>query len=388
MPTLIITLLLASALCGQELYQIPDNVQTRWFSPENPEGRVGFAGQVNAGRKGRPSIPVKAGEQIVLAEVKGSSGAVRRIWMTIDQRNPQMLRSLRLEFYWDNESRPAINVPLGDFFGVGLGRMATFSSVFFASPEGRSFNCFIPMPFRKGAKIVLINDSDRNLGMLFYDVDVTVGDRHGKNVGYLHAWYHRENPTRMQQDYEILPQVSGRGRFLGCNIGAIADQKRYVKTWWGEGEVKIYLDGDRKLPTLSGTGTEDYIGTGWGQGAYSTPYTGCTVADNGAMAYAFYRYHAPDPVFFYKDVRVTIQQIGYAGAKQLEQMKQAATELFRAGPGLVPYDFSGPGLFERQDDWSSCAYFYLDRPGNDLPPVDPVAKRTDGLGSPGRRSGQ
>ncbi len=368
--------LAAAAAGAQELYQVPDGLETRWFSPENPQGEKGAAGQVNAGRKGRPRIPVKAGEQVVLAEVKASSGTVRRIWMTINNRSPQMLRSLRLDFYWDGASKPAISAPFGDFFGTGIGRMAPFQSVFFASPEGKSFNCFIPMPFRKGMKIVLTNEGETSLGSLYYDIDVTLGDRHPAGAGYLHAWFNHQNPTEYQRDFEILARVAGRGRFLGCNIGVICDQKRYLKTWWGEGEVKVYIDGDRELPTLSGTGTEDYIGTGWGQGAFSNLYTGCPVADRDNMRYAFYRYHVPDPVYFRKDVRVTIQQIGAANPEALKAMRAAGTELYRAGPGLVKHE---TGLWERQDDWSSTAYFYLDRPRNDLPPLEPLAKRLAGL---------
>src|SRR4029079_5990915 len=109
----------------------------------------------------------------------------------------------------------------------------------------------------------------------------------------LHAHFRRENPTTLQQDYELLPLVRGKGRFLGVNVGVQADKERYGTTWWGEGEVKVYLDGDTDLPTLCGTGTEDYIGTAWGQGRFAHLYQGCPVADGEAMAYCFYRYHIP-----------------------------------------------------------------------------------------------
>lgn len=373
-------LLLASLAAAQDpLYRLPDGVETRWASPENPRGDRAAGGRANAGRKGRPSVPLKAGEQLVLAEAAGTSGTVRRIWITVWDRSPQMLRGLRVDMYWDGSRSPAVSAPLGDFFGVGLGRTASFESALFSNPEGRSFNCVIPMPFRTGMKIVVTNESGRDLSMLFYDVDYTIGDKHGADVLYLHAHWRRESPTAMQKDYEILPRIEGRGRYLGANIGVIANQQRYFKAWWGEGEVKVYLDGDRDLPTLNGTGTEDYIGTGWGQGSYAHRYQGCPVADAERMQYCFYRYHVPDPVWFRKEARVTIQQIGYLGNSEIGDVYHAKQTLYKAGPGLVETDRLTEGLFERQDDWSSVAYFYLDRPENGLPALPAVASRVAGL---------
>jgi hypothetical protein len=210
-------------------------------------------------------------------------------------------------------------------------------------------------------------------------VDYTIGDKHGPDALYFHATFRRENPTRMREDYEILPRVEGKGRFLGVNIGVIADKKLYGSSWWGEGEVKVYLDGDHEYPTLSGTGTEDYIGTGWGQGQYFNLYQGCSIADGPAMRYCFYRYHVPDPIYFTKDIRVTIQQIGYRGEGDLGTMHKISPKLYRPGPGNVEKDSWEEGLFERQDDWSSCAYFYLDRPENSLPLLAPVEDRIAGL---------
>ena len=367
------------------LFEVPHGVTTRWSSPENWKGEKGRAAQANGGRKGSPYFPLKAGEQRVLADVSGSSGTISRIWVTIGNRIPKVLRGLRLDFYWDGESQPAVSAPFGDFFGMGLGRLAPFQSALFANPEGRSFNCCIPMPFRTGMKVVVTNESDVAEGSMFFDIDYTLGDPHGDDVTYFHAHYRRENPTTLGRDYELLPRVQGRGRFLGVNVGVIADQKRYGKSWWGEGEVKVYLDGDSDLPTLSGTGTEDFIGTAWGQGRYGHLYQGCPIADQENMQYAFYRYHIPDPVFFQKDVRVTIQQIGCWGPHTRPAIHFAGQPVYKAGPAREVLDLSAKGvpepygLFERQDDWSSCAYFYLDRAANDLPALDPVEKRVGGL---------
>jgi hypothetical protein len=377
---LFVTLLAASNMAlAQSLFEMPEGVETRWASGENPAGEKGKAGQANGGRKGAPTIAIPAGQSRVLAEATGKSGTVRRIWMTFGDRSPRMLRSLRIDMYWDNAKTPAVSAPLGDFFGIGLGQTVPFQSALFSNPEGRSFNCVIPMPFRTGMKIVMTNESTSDLPELFYDVDYTVGDKHGPGTLYFHAHYRRENPTRLKQDYEILPLVAGRGRYLGTNVGVIVNQKTYFNTWWGEGEVKIYLDGDREFPTLSGTGSEDYIGTAWGQGQFANWYQGSPVADEKNMRWCFYRYHIPDPVYFHKDIRVTIQQIGYLAPHSREQLVKENRKLYRAGPGLVEMDTSQDGKFERTDDYSSCTYFYLDRPENNLPPLDPVAKRVEGL---------
>ncbi|HYO63541.1 MAG TPA: glycoside hydrolase family 172 protein [Pyrinomonadaceae bacterium] len=368
-----------SVALAQELYVLPDGVETRWASPENPRGEKGAGGRANAGRKGAPTIAIKAGASAVLAEAQGTPGTVRRMWMTIPDRGPRMLRGLRIDIYWDGATRAAVSAPLGDFFGVGLGRMATFQSALFSNPEGRSFNSVVPMPFRTGFRVVMTNESGQDLPELFYDINYTLGDRHPEGTLYFHAHFRRENPTRLQQDYEILPRVEGRGRYLGTNIGVITDRRTFHNTWWGEGEIKIYLDGDRELPTLVGTGTEDYVGTAWGQGAYANLYQGSPVADEGAGMWSFYRYHIPDPVYFRRDLRVTMQQIGYLADHSRGALVREGRRLFRAGPGRVEFDITRDGKFERYDDWSSCAYFYLDSPTNNLPPLPPVAQRIAGL---------
>jgi len=364
---------------AQSVYELPEGVETRWASPENPTGERGAGARTLAGRKGAPTIAIKAGASAVLAEARGASGTVRRLWMTIPDRGPRMLRGLRLDMYWDGAARPAVSAPLGDFFGVGLGRMATFQSALFSNPEGRSFNSVVPMPFRTGMRIVMTNESGVDLPELFYDINYTLGDRHPANALYFHAHFRRENPTKLKQDYEILPKVEGRGRYLGTNIGVTTDRGTYSHTWWGEGEIKIYLDGDREGPTLVGTGTEDYVGTAWGQGEYAHLYQGSPVADERAGQWCFYRYHVPDPVYFRRDVRVTMQQIGYLADHSRGALVREGRRLYRTGPGLAELDITKDGRFERTDDWSSCAYFYLDRPENDLPPLAPAAARLAGL---------
>ena len=376
---LLALLAFAQSAPAQQLFEMQDGVETRWASPENPTGARGAGARSNGGRKGSPTIAIPAGQSRVLAEATGTSGMVRRLWMTIPDRGPRMLRGLRIDMYWDGAATPAVSAPLGDFFGLGLGRMVPFQSALFSNPEGRSFNAVVPMPFRTGMRIVMVNESGTDLPELFYDIDYTLGDRIPENALYFHAHWRRERSTRLQEDYEILPRITGRGRYLGTNIGVITDTATYYNTWWGEGEIKIYLDGDREFPTLAGTGTEDYVGTAWGQGAYSQLYQGSPIADDAAGMWAFYRYHLADPVWFHRDIRVTMQQIGYLAPHSRERIVAAGRPLYRAGPGRVEKDLREDGKFERSDDWSSCVYFYLDRAESALPPIDPVEKRVEGV---------
>ncbi len=352
-------------------------VHTRWASPENPTAAPGAGGTVDGGRKGRPWVPIRAGETLVLAEENAASGTIRRIWITIDNRTPQMLRGLRLECTWDHAETPAVDVPIGDFFCHANGRMTAFENALFSSPEGRSFCCTVPMPFRNAMRIALVNESGVDLPMCFYDIDYTVGETHPPEVLWFHAGFHRENPTRMRHDFTVLPEVHGRGRFLGCTFGVRTNRASYGTTWWGEGEVKAYLDGDTDLPTLCGTGTEDYIGTGWGQGAYAHQYQGCPLADTETGRYNFYRLHIPDPVWFHESARITIQQIGWGSAEDRALMRHRGTTPLRTAENPVPWDESDPdgGIFERDDDWSVCSWFYLDRPSRAVPDLCPVDER-------------
>jgi len=378
----LVSLCLAPIAFGQSLYTIPDGVDMRWASPENPGGERGKGASANGGRKGSAFFPMKAGESRTLAEVKAGSGMVRRIWMTLNDRSPAMLRGLRLDMYWDGARQPAVSAPLGDFFGVGLGRTVPFQSALFSSPEGRSFNASVPMPFRNGMKIVLTNESGADQPQVYYDIDYTLGDAHPADALYFHAVWRRENPTKLQRDYELLPHLSGKGRYLGTNVGVIVDGQRYGASWWGEGEVKIYLDGDRERPTLAGTGTEDYIGTGYGMESYSHQYQGAPISDHDKQIYAFYRYHVNDPIYFRREIRVTLQQIGFIWSNDGTPDKPLLPPIYKAGEGLQELDLKHMpqvNLYERADDYSSCTYFYLDRPQNDLPPLSAASERMRNL---------
>jgi hypothetical protein len=375
-------------LQNQEWYTAPKEVQTKWASPENSRGKKGGGGKAALGRKGLPYLFIRPGERITLAEAVGCSGMIRRIWMTLHGLCPRLLKQLRLEMYWDGAEKPAVNVPLGDFFCMGLGRMTAFESACFSSPEGRSMNCFIPMPFKTGMRVDIINDGFTTANMLYYDIDYTVGDDIPEDALYFHAWYNQELPTALRQDYTVLARINGRGRFLGASFGVYMDRAKYRFSWGGEGEAKFYIDGDDEYPTLCGTGTEDYVGTGWCQGEYSHQYQGLTVADDEKMHLCFYRFHIPDPIYFEKNIRVTIQQIGSWNQDLVRYFQENSIPIIRAGAAaektMKPIDFLNEvipafDLFERSDYWTSCCYFYLDQPGNELKVISDLLERVESI---------
>lgn len=382
-----------------DLERLPaPELQTRWVSFENPTGEKGQGALRNKGAKGNPYEIVYPGKSKTLLDVKGA-GTIHRIWMTIDFNHvPNALRGLKVEIFWDGAETPAVSVPLGEFFGISLGRITTFENALFSSPQGRSFNCYIPMSFREGARIVVTNEQDGNeeekIHRIFYDIDMTMTDEIPEDTMYFHASWRRERFTELGKDFEILPTVEGRGRFLGSVI-SLMGRPGYLG-WFGEGEAKVYLDGDTENPTLCGTGTEDYIGTGWGQEVYIGRYQGALIADHEKQLHGFYRFHIPDPVFFHEDCRVTIQQLGGAPKHEVEKMIEAGMPVKpvtvitpdRIGRNLLDgteertfEDFGEHQftIFYRSDDVSAVSYFYLDRPENNLPPLAPYAERVEGL---------
>lgn len=372
-----------------ELYEMPSGVQSRWTSFENPDGAKGAGGMSNNGGKGAAFEPVAPGEAKVLLDVQGA-GTLHRMWFTLRNRDQESLRSYVIRMYWDGAEKPAVEAPFGDFFGAILGRPVAFQGELFANPEGRSFNCFVPMPFRTGARVTFTNESTQPLDQLFYDINYTLTETQPDNALYFHAFWHRMRSTELGKDFELLPSVAGRGRFLGAHIGVIGNKD--VLGWWGEGEVKMYLDGDTEWPTICGTGTEDYISTAYGQGEFGHRYSGSLIVDNKKRQWTFYRYHVPDPVYFNQDIRVTLQQMGGSGKEDVIKMLEKGVEILpvtihESGPIVRLLEMNpAPDLrrdslpggwtnFYRRDDVSAAAFFYLDRPVNELPPIAPVEER-------------
>jgi len=401
MMLLALAALAAATDSGREddLFRYKAGEQTHWASPENREARKGAGAMENKGAKGHAWDNIQPGASYTLANVSGA-GTIDRIWFTIDDRSPEMLRALKLQIFWDGAATPAVSVPVGDFFLHGVGEMVPMDTALFASPEGRSFVSYVPMPFRKSARVEITNESGKRIN-IFYDVDYRRVRAQPADALYFHAWWHRERATALGKDFQILPRIAGHGRFLGTSISVLTNAA-YAQSWWGEGEVKVRLDGDSDHASLVGTGTEDYIGSAWGQGAYANRYQGSPVASwDGGGRWSFYRFHIPDPIWFHDDVAVSIGTIG--GAPRHEVLK-----FIKDGAKLIPIsvdtgDRDGGGFYQllatgrsvedpslpdawtnfyRSDDVSAVAYFYLDKPDRILPAIQPAAERTAALRAP------
>jgi hypothetical protein len=367
-------------------------IEPRWNSFENPTSEKGEGGKENKGAKGHAWDFIKAGESKVLMDVQGP-GVINRMWFTTNNRTPLMMRSLRIEIFWDSEDKPAISCPFGDFFGNGLGKLAVHESELFSSAQGRSFQCFIPMPFQKRARIVLINDGQHDLDRLFYDINFIKLKKWSDDYLYLHCFWNRDTLNNLAENYTVLPRIKGKGRFLGVNIGFIAN-RIYKDLWWGEGETKIYIDGDKEFPTLVGTGVEDYLGSAWSlTETFNNRFSGCQIANGDEREWSFFRYHIYDPIYFKDDIRVEIQTLGGS-------QKNRVVDLLKQNIPLIPVSLHGghtfmalmdsvPAVdlvnddlmdgwvnFYRSDDWSSTAYFYLDKPVSELPELANIKIRT------------
>jgi hypothetical protein len=356
----------------------PGARRSRSINAENPTGEPGRAAMaasaLGPSRKGRPAIKLESGESATLADITGP-GMIQHIWMTVPDRTaagPWVLRDLVLRIWWDDSADggdPAVEVPLGDFFCNGFGQRALVTSAAVVVAPTGGFNCYFPMPFHRRARIELSNDHPGPVDGIYYQIDYCLDDELDPRSSHFHAHWRRSNGTTAPgEDHVILDGVRGAGQYVGSYLGLTA-LERY---WWGEGEVKFYLDSDGDHPTQCSTGLEDYAGGAWAfQDAlrtdpaprpvtFSAPYCGypfysdrdttaaSPFATSVAQSHGMYRWHLPDPVIFGERLKVTLQQIG-------------------------AWDH---GLFERADDISSVAYWYQDPGGqNSLPGLPPREQR-------------
>jgi len=345
-----------------------ERLKSRSITHENRRGEKGRGGMAAEGRKGSACLaPFESGTKFEVADIEGP-GCIRHIWITTFPGDPMHDRNIILRFYWDDQTHPSVEVPLGDFFGLAHGRRTNFNAAYTAMPEGRAFTCFWPMPFAKRCRIEAENDIGEDCPMFFYQIDYTLGDNVSPDTPYFHAQFRRVLETTMKQDYVILDGVTGKGRFVGCNVGVIPSAPS-PPFWWGEGEVKIYLDGDVEYPTICGTGTEDYVCSGWGLGEFSAPYFGAPWIRHGLVCY--YRYHILDPIYFSSDIKVTVQQIGSVAEFEARRRKQFVDWWRSIGKTTleVPEEGSFKGSFERVDDYCSTAYWYQTLPTKPFPPL-------------------
>jgi hypothetical protein len=366
---------------------IDTSLDSRAATFENPTGARGAGGTAHGGRKGAPNKTLQPGETVVLADLEGP-GVIRHIWVTIPVMRPERMRSQILELRYDGRDEPSIAAPLLDFFGLPHGRPAAYTSAVLTAQEGRGFNCYLPIPFRERVHLSYTNHADREV-TLYYQVDYTLQPELPPDLGYLHVAFRRENPTVQQRDFVITDGLRGPGRFLGCSIGVrVIDHAN----WYGEGEVKVYRDGDHDLPTICGTGLEDYVGTAWGMGQHHAPYGGVPLclSEHGDAAegmgvqpdfVSFYRWHLPDPIMFEQDLTVTIQQIGamFFPAGQEQEMAAYQETNPVAGEGWITGTHPAMlawGICERVDDYSCTSYVYCTEPQS-VPAVDVAAATAD-----------
>jgi hypothetical protein len=315
--------------------------KTRSISPENFTGEKGKGGMAIEGRgahaasdlgqgwKVSPSIAIKSKETVTLAEIKGP-GVIQSIWLTPKGN----WRANIIRFYWDGEKTPSVECPVGDFFACGWGKFAQVSSLAVCVNPGSAFNCYWQMPFKKSCKITMENTAPAD-AILYYQINYSLTDI-PENSAYFHAQYRRSNPLKFKDVHVILDDVKGWGHYVGTYMCLEARSPG----WWGEGEIKFFMDGDKKFPTICGTGAEDYFCGSYGFHdpvtreylTFTTPYAGMpqaikpTPTQDFRGRFGLYRWHVTDPVRFEKDLKVTIQALGWqAGRKYLPLEDDIAT---------------------------------------------------------------
>ena len=341
------------------LWQL-SNAETRSISPENFTGERGKGGmaiegtgavparELGQGWKVSPSIEIGPRETITMADIEGP-GAIQHIWLTV---HPTWWRRLVIRIHWDDEVTPSVETPLGDFFANGWCERCNISSIPIAVNPAGGFNSYWEMPFRKRARITIENLTPDRCGGFYYQVTytlTTVPD----HAAYFHAQWRRSNPLPYQTVHTLLDGVTGQGQYVGTYLAWGVNSRG----WWGEGEIKFYLDGDDEFPTIAGTGTEDYFGGAWNfehpqgeYGTFSTPYLGLpqVIMPDGLyksqQRFGMYRWHVQDPIRFKDDLRVTIQALGWRSS--LEDQRR-----------YLPL----------QDDIASTAFWYQSEPHGEFP---------------------
>ncbi len=336
------------------------NAETRSISAENFTGAKGQGGmategtgaiaarELGQGWKVSPSIQVPGNTTVTLADIEGP-GAIQQIWLTV---HPSVWRRLVLRMYWDHEETPSVETPIGDFFASGWCERCNITSLAVCVNPAGGFNCYWEMPFRRHARITLENLSPDDVRGFYYQINYTLTEI-PEDMAYFHAQFRRSNPLPYMSVHTILDGVQGQGHFVGTYLAWGVNNNG----WWGEGEIKFYMDGDRDWPTICGTGTEDYFGGAWNfehpkgeYGVFSSPYSGLpqVIKPDGLyrsqQRFGMYRWHIMDPVRFKQDLRVTIQALGW---------RSPLNELRRYLP--------------LQDDIASTAFWYQTEPHAPFP---------------------
>ena len=305
---------------------------------------------------------IAPGETRVLADLKGP-GVIRHIWLTFNDARPNWLEAggsaapdeVVLRMYWDDAKAPAVEAPLGDFFGAGFGkRLELISAPVQVETGGDGYNSFWPMPFFKRGLVTVTNESPKNVRSFYYQIDYEEDASLGPDTAYFCAQYHQAFPEKLGQDY-LLADIEGKGHY----VGTVMSIRSRSPLWFGEGDARIYVDGDRK-PSIQGTGTEDYFLMAWGltEGLY--PYFGCTYlspdTESLGTEYCMYRWHVADPVRFTKSLRFEFEHTGWISADETESGKIE-------------------GHVEREDDIATVAFWYQAGPPKRFTTLPPLAAR-------------
>jgi len=313
------------------------DAKTRSISPENFSGEPGKGGMAEVGNgtgshaarelgqgwKVSPSVKIAPGETFTLAEIN-DQGAIQHIWMTPTGN----WRFSILRFYWDGEKEPSVEVPVGDFFGMGWGEYTPLNSLPITVNPGSAFNTYWPMPFRKSCRITMENIGSEEM-YLYYQIDYTLTEV-PEEAAYFHAQFRRSNPTQGAL-HTLIDGIKGKGHYVGTTMAWQVNNRG----WWGEGEIKFFMDGDKKFPTIAGTGTEDYFLGSYNfenkkerqYENYSTAYAGLhqIIRPDGMyesqQRFGLYRWHIQDPIRFEKDLKITIQDLGWRSDHRYLQQK-------------------------------------------------------------------
>jgi hypothetical protein len=345
---------------GMNLGNLPrlSRARTRSISAENPTGEKGRGGMATEGTgascardlgpgwKVAPSVKIQPDETFTVADIAGP-GAIQSLWLTGDlARKGALARFYILRIYWDDQPFPSVECPAADFFASGWGQFAQLNSLPVAVNPNRGYNCFWEMPFSQRCRMTLENRHHEPI-TLYYQINYTLTEI-PEDVGYFHAQFRRSNPLTYKQPHVIVDGIRGAGHYVGTALAWGVHNNR----WWGEGEIKFFIDGDEEFPTICGTGTEDYFGGAYDwdvDGAYvtySTPFMGMhqVIKPDGLyksqQRFAMYRWHIMDPIRFERDLRVTIQALGW-----------------RDGGRYLPL----------QDDIASVAFWYQTLPAAPFP---------------------
>ncbi|MAZ53649.1 MAG: hypothetical protein CMO31_06495 [Trueperaceae bacterium] len=351
------------------------DAQTRSISAENPTGEKGKGGMAHEGFgakaatdlgqgwKVSPAVWIDPHSTFTIAEIDGP-GAIQSIWLAGDP----VRRECILRMYWDDQNHPSVECPISDFFAVPWEKFCQINSIPVSVNPNNGVNCYWEMPFRKSARITIENRTDEKVAC-YYQINYTLTDI-SEDVAYFHAQFRRSNPLSYKEVHTLIDGIVGKGHYVGTAIGWGV----HNNGWWGEGEIKFFLDGDGKFATIVGTGTEDYFGGAYNWDVdgrytpYSTPYLGMQQVSPGGEAYnavqrfAMYRWHVMDPIRFDEDLRVTIQALGW---RSRAKTRHGSTKTLQS----IEERQNDRRYLPLQDDISSVAIWYQSLPTSRFPPL-------------------